>query len=145
MFQILCFHSICRRAWSRYKIQQGHCFITPPAHTSLFTLLTLHCSPSSHFMAPPAHTSFFPLLTLHCSPSSHFIVPLLTLHCSPSSHFIAPPAHTSLFPLLTLHCSPCSHFLLRQPQPEGLSHPCLMQPSDSLYVHKSCSLSPLAL
>ena len=52
------------------------------------------------------------------------------LHCSPYSHFITPPAHTSLLPLLTLHCSPCSHFLLRKPQPEGLSHHYLMQPSD---------------
>jgi len=47
--------------------------------------------------------------------------------------------------LFLLHCSTCSHFLLRQPQPEGLSHPCLMQPSGSLYLHKSCSLSPLVL
>ena len=84
MFRILCFHSLCRRAWTGYEIQQRHCYI-------------------------------------------------------------APPAHTSLLPLLTLHCSPCSHYLLRQPQPEGLSHHCLMQPSDSQYLHKSCSLSPLAL
>ena len=44
-----------------------------------------------------------------------------------------------------LHCSPCSHFLLTQPQSEGLSHLCLMQPSDSQYLHQSYSLSPLAL
>ena len=30
-----------------------------------------------------------------------------------------------------LHSSPCSHFLLTLPQPEGLSHHCLMQPSGS--------------
>jgi len=112
---------------------------------SLLPLLTLHCSPCAHFIAPPAHTSLLLLLTLHCSPCAHFIappahtslLPLLTLHCSPFSHFIAPPVHTSLLPLLT-------HFLPRQPQPEGLSHHCLTQPSDSLYLHKSCSLSPLA-
>ena len=43
------------------------------------------------------------------------------------------------------HCSRCSHFLLTQPQPEGLSHHCLMQPSYSHHLRKSCSLSPLAL
>jgi len=44
-----------------------------------------------------------------------------------------------------LYRSPCSHFLLTQPQPESLSHRSLMQPSDSQYLHKSCSLTPLAL
>ena len=44
-----------------------------------------------------------------------------------------------------LHCSHSSHFLLRQLQPEGLSNHCLMQSSDSLYLHKSCFLSFLAL
>jgi len=70
----------------------------------------------------------FSLCMLDCLAKAHDTA-LLLLH--------APPAHTS--------CSPCSHFLLRQPQPEGLSHHCLMQPSDSLYLHKSCSLSLLAL
>ena len=44
-----------------------------------------------------------------------------------------------------LHCSHSSHFLLRQTKPERLSYCYLMQPSDSLYLHKSCSLSLLAL
>jgi hypothetical protein len=44
-----------------------------------------------------------------------------------------------------LHCSPFKHLLLDQPQPEALSHHCLLQPADSQYLHKSCSLSPLAL
>jgi len=46
---------------------------------------------------------------------------------------------------VTVSCSPSSHFLLTQPQPEGLSHYCLMQPSDSQHLHKPCSLPPLAL
>jgi len=32
MFWILCFHSVCWGAWSRYEIQQCHCFIAPPAN-----------------------------------------------------------------------------------------------------------------
>jgi hypothetical protein len=44
-----------------------------------------------------------------------------------------------------LHCSPFKHLLLKQPQPEALSYRCLMQPSDSQYLHKYCSLSLLAL
>jgi len=35
---------------------------------------------------------------------------------------------------VTASCSPCSHFLLTQPQPEGLLHHCLMQPSDLHYL-----------
>jgi len=31
---ILCFHSVCHSAWSRYEIQQGHCFIAPTARIS---------------------------------------------------------------------------------------------------------------
>ena len=46
---------------------------------------------------------------------------------------------------LLLHAPPPHTSLLRQPQIKGLSQPCLMQPSDSLYLHKSCSLSLLAL
>ena len=41
-------------------------------------------------------------------------------HCS-----IAPPAHNSY----------------KQPTPAGLSYHCLMQPSGSQYLHKSCSLA----
>ena len=37
------------------------------------------------------------------------------------------------------------HLLLWQPSPVGLSHHCLIQPSGSQYLHKSCSLSPVAL
>jgi len=44
-----------------------------------------------------------------------------------------------------LHCSPSSYFLQRQPLPVGLQYHCLLQPSGSQYLHKSCSLSPLAL
>jgi len=44
-----------------------------------------------------------------------------------------------------LHCSTFKHLLLDQPQLEALSNHCLMQPTDSQYLHKSCSLSSLAL
>ena len=43
------------------------------------------------------------------------------------------------------HYSPSPHFLMKQPSPVGLSCHCLMQPSGSQYLHKFCSLSPLAL
>jgi hypothetical protein len=58
----LCLHTVHMSTWIKYEIQQCHCFIAPPAHTSV-----------------------------------------------------------------------------------GLLYHCLMQPSDSQYLHKSCSLSPLAL
>jgi hypothetical protein len=43
---------------------------------------------------------------------------------------------TSLF-----HCSPYPLLLQKQPSPVGLSYHCLMQPSGSQCLHKSCSLS----
>ena len=43
------------------------------------------------------------------------------------------------------HCSHSSHSLLRQPSHVGLSYHCLIQPSGSQYLHKSYSLSPVAL
>jgi hypothetical protein len=44
-----------------------------------------------------------------------------------------------------LHCSLNSHFLLRQPSPVVLSYHCLIQPAGGQFLHKYCSLSPLAL
>jgi hypothetical protein len=34
MFWILCFHTVCRSAWPKYKIHKWHCFIAPPDDTS---------------------------------------------------------------------------------------------------------------
>src|SRR5215510_7758220 len=44
-----------------------------------------------------------------------------------------------------LHCCCRSHFLQRQPSAVGLSYRCLIYPSVSQYLHKSCSLSLIAL
>ena len=43
-----------------------------------------------------------------------------------------------------LHCSLSPHFLQRLRSFVGLSYHSLMQPSGGQYLHKSCSLSPVA-
>ena len=48
MFRILCFHAVCRTVWPRYKIQQCHCFIAPPANTPVGL--------SYHFLMQPSRS-----------------------------------------------------------------------------------------
>ena len=62
-FRILCFHSVCQRAWTRYKIQQGHCFMLPLAHTSGWgnhNLNAYHTTASCSFQA--VYTFAYPVL-----------------------------------------------------------------------------------
>lgn len=68
MFRILCFHSLCRGAQLRYKIQQCHCSIAPSAHTSCRQPspvgLSYHClmQPSgSHYLRKTSSLSLMAL------------------------------------------------------------------------------------
>jgi hypothetical protein len=81
MFHILCFQSVCQSAWPRYKIQQGHCFFAPTAHTSCWSnhqLKPCHTTTSYGFQAVSTFTNpvlYHPWLCSNLlNPTLHFFL-----------------------------------------------------------------------
>ena len=81
MFWNLCFLSVCCSAWSRYKIQQCHCFIVPPSNTCCWTNHNLKPCQTTAYCSLQAVSTFTNPVLYHpwlCSiilkPTLHFFL-----------------------------------------------------------------------